>query len=105
MLRLKIAQENKPLSEVISGFATYIKQVHNTKRPVVITQHGKGVAVLLGAYEYEAMQEKFDSWVYLFPEITLSHQPSVRKCIPDDDSKKHNERRKPCARNNYSFLC
>jgi len=53
--RLKIAQDIKPLSEVRSDFATYIKQVHETKRPVVITQHGKGVAVLLGAYEYEAM--------------------------------------------------
>ncbi|KPA18244.1 Prevent-host-death protein [Candidatus Magnetomorum sp. HK-1] len=60
MQRLKIAQDIKPLSEVRSGFATYIKQVHDTKRPVIITQHGKGVAVLLGAYEYEAMQEKIE---------------------------------------------
>ncbi|MBW1759389.1 MAG: type II toxin-antitoxin system Phd/YefM family antitoxin [Deltaproteobacteria bacterium] len=27
---------------------------------VIITQHGKGVAVLLGAHEYEAMQEKLE---------------------------------------------
>jgi len=56
----KIVQDTKSLSEVISGFATYIKQVHETKRPVVITQHGKGVAVLLSAYEFEAMQEKIE---------------------------------------------
>jgi len=60
MQRLKIAQDIKPLSEVRSGFATYIKQVHDIKRPVIITQHGKGVAVLLGAFEYEAMQEKIE---------------------------------------------
>ena len=60
MQRLKIAQDIKPLSEVRSGFATYIKQVHDTKRPVIITQHGKGVAVLLDAFEYEAMQEKIE---------------------------------------------
>jgi prevent-host-death family protein len=60
MQRLKIDQDIKPLSEVRTGIATFIKQVHDTKRPVIITQHGKGVAVLLDAYEYEAMQEKIE---------------------------------------------
>jgi prevent-host-death family protein len=40
--------------------AAFIKQVHDTKRPVIITQHGKGVAVLLDAREYEAMHEKLE---------------------------------------------
>ena len=60
MQRLKIDQDIKPLSEVRTGIAAFIKQVHNTKRPVIITQHGKSVAVLLGAHEYEAMQEKIE---------------------------------------------
>ena len=60
MQRLKIDQDIKPLSEVRTGIATFIKQVHDTRRPVIITQHGKGVAVLLDANEYEAMQEKIE---------------------------------------------
>jgi len=60
MQRLKIDQDIKTLSEVRTGIATFIKQVHDTKRPVIITQHGKGVAVLLDAHEYEAMQEKLE---------------------------------------------
>jgi prevent-host-death family protein len=48
------------LSEVRIGIANYIKQVRDTKRPVIITQHGKGVAVLLDASEYENMQEKLE---------------------------------------------
>lgn len=60
MQRLKINQDIKPLSEVRTGIANFIKQVHDTKRPVVITQHGKGVAVLLDVHEYEAMQEKLE---------------------------------------------
>jgi prevent-host-death family protein len=60
MQRLKIDQDIKPLSEVRTGIAAFIKQVHDTKRPVIITQHGKGVAVLLGVKEYEAMQEKLE---------------------------------------------
>ena len=60
MKRLKIDQDIKPLSEVRTGIANVIKQVHDTKRPVIITQHGKGVAVLLDAREYEAMQDKLE---------------------------------------------
>jgi len=68
MQRLKIDQDIKPLSEVRTGIATYIKQVHDTKRPMIITQHGKGVAVLLDAHEYEAMQEKLE----LITDIQIS---------------------------------
>ncbi len=60
MQKLKISQDIRPLSEVRTGIANFIKQVHDTKRPVIITQHGKGVAVLLDAHEYEAMQEKLE---------------------------------------------
>jgi prevent-host-death family protein len=60
MQRLKIDQDIKPLSEVRTGIANFIRQVHDTKRPVVITQHGRGVAVLLDVHEYEAMQEKLE---------------------------------------------
>jgi prevent-host-death family protein len=60
MQRLKIDQDIKPLSEVRTGIANFIKQVHATKRPVIITQHGRGVAVLLDAHEYEAMQERLE---------------------------------------------
>jgi prevent-host-death family protein len=60
MQRLKIHQDIRPLSEVRTGIANFIKQVHETKRPVIITQHGKGVAVLLDAQEFEKMQEKLE---------------------------------------------
>jgi antitoxin YefM len=60
MQRVRINEDIKPLSEVRTGIANFIKQVHDTKRPVIITQHGKSVAVLLDAYEYESMQEKLE---------------------------------------------
>ena len=60
MQRLKIDQDIRPLSEVRTGIAAFIKQVHDTKRPVIITQHGKSVAVILDVHEYEAMQEKLE---------------------------------------------
>ena len=60
MQRLKLNQDIRPLSEVRTGIASFIKQVHDTKRPLVITQHGKGVAVLLDVQEYEIIQEKLE---------------------------------------------
>ena len=60
MQRLKIDQDIRPMSEFRTGIASFLKQVHDTKRPLVITQHGKGVAVLIDVKEYEAMQEKIE---------------------------------------------
>ena len=60
MRRLIIDQDIRPMSEFRSGMASFIKQVHETKRPLVITQHGKGVGVLLDVAEYEAMREKIE---------------------------------------------
>lgn len=60
MQRLKFSQDIRPLSEVRTGIANFIKQVQDTKRPLVITQHGKGVAVLLDVQEYEIIQEKLE---------------------------------------------
>jgi len=66
--RININQDIKPMSEFRSGVASFLKQVHDTKRPLVITQHGKGVAVLLDVNEFEAMQEKIE----LLEDIHLS---------------------------------
>lgn len=60
MQRLNIDQDIRPMSEFRTGMASFLKQVHDTKRPLVITQYGKGVAVLIDVGEYESMQEKIE---------------------------------------------
>lgn len=60
MQRLVIDQDIRPLSEFRAGVSGFFKQVQETKRPLVITQHGKGVGVLLGVEEYEAMQKTIE---------------------------------------------
>jgi antitoxin YefM len=84
MQRLKINQDIKPLSEVRTGITNFIKQVHDTKRPLIITQHGKGVAVLLDVHEYEAMQEKLE----LLTDVQISlNQLENREGIDHEDAK------------------
>ena len=60
MKRFKVNDDIRPMSEFRTGIASFLKQVHDTKRPLIITQHGKGVAVLLDVNEYEAMQERME---------------------------------------------
>ena len=60
MKRLKINEDIRPMSEFRTGIASFIKKIHATKRPLIITQHGKGVAVLLDADEFESMQDKIE---------------------------------------------
>ena len=60
MRRMIINQDIRPMSEFRSGVASFLKQVRETKRPLIITQHGKGVGVLLDVAEYEAMQDKIE---------------------------------------------
>jgi prevent-host-death family protein len=54
------AEDVHPVSEFRSKAAGFIAQVHNTKRPLVITQNGKSAAVLLDASEYDSMVEKLE---------------------------------------------
>jgi antitoxin YefM len=60
MSRIHFDKDIQPLSEFRAGVASFIKQINETRRPLVITQHGKGVAVVLDVAEYEAMQEKIE---------------------------------------------
>ena len=68
MQRLKIDQDIRSMSEFRTGIASFLKQVHSTKRPLIITQHGKSAAVLLDAGVFEDMQEKLE----LFHEVQTS---------------------------------
>ena len=60
MNRVHFDQDIQPLSEFRAGAASFIRQINETRRPIVITQRGKGVAVVIDVAEYEAMQEKIE---------------------------------------------
>ncbi|KNC67407.1 type II toxin-antitoxin system Phd/YefM family antitoxin [Pseudoalteromonas ardens] len=60
MNRIHLDKDIQPLSEFRAGVASYIKQINETRRPLLITQRGIGVAVVLDVAEYEAIQEKIE---------------------------------------------
>ena len=60
MTRLKLEEDVKPLSEFRANAAALLEQVHQTGRPLLITQHGKSAAVLLDVAAYDDMVEKLE---------------------------------------------
>ena len=58
MQPMKFDQDIRPLSEFRAGVASFVKQVTETGRPLVLTQRGRGVAVVLDVHEFEAMRER-----------------------------------------------
>ena len=58
MQPLRLDEDIRPLSEFRAGVAGFVKQVNDTRRPMVLTQHGRGVAVLVDISEFEIMSER-----------------------------------------------
>ena len=84
MARISLESDILPMSDFRSKFASYINQVHTTKRPLILTQHGRSSAVLLDVSEYERMVDKFE----LLDDIeTAIQQLDSGKGIPHETAK------------------
>ncbi len=60
MQRVILNEDIKPMSEFRAHTASCIHQVQKSKRPVVITQHGKSAAVLIDVSEFESMSQRLE---------------------------------------------
>lgn len=58
MSPIRFSRDIRPLSEFRANAAAFIQQVHQTRRPLVLTQHGRSAAVLLDVDEYERLVER-----------------------------------------------
>ena len=50
----------KPLTDFRNHMKEYIRELKNNKKPIILTQHGKGTAVLLDAEKYQELQDQID---------------------------------------------
>jgi len=50
----------KPLTEFRNHMKEYISELKVHKKPIILTQHGKGTAVLLDAEKYQELQDQID---------------------------------------------
>ena len=60
MQGLKPSQDVQPLSAFRANAAGFLEQIRETKRPLVLTQHGKSAAVVLDVAAYESLVEELE---------------------------------------------
>lgn len=70
MKRIHLDKDIQPLSAFRANAASIIQKAKNDHRPVVITQHGKGSAVLLDVSDYENMVDTIE----LLQEVNRARQ-------------------------------
>lgn len=58
MQRAQSTRDIQPVSEFRANAAKFIEQVRATRKPLVITQHGRGAAVLLDVESYDALMDE-----------------------------------------------
>jgi prevent-host-death family protein len=56
MAHLKPSQDLRPVSDLETQSSMVIQQVRETGRPVVLTDHGRGVAVVLSIEAFEDLE-------------------------------------------------
>jgi antitoxin YefM len=54
----RLSRDVRPLSEFRANTAAFIRQIQQSRRPLLLTQHGRGAAVLLDVAEYERLLER-----------------------------------------------
>ena len=55
MVHLRPSADVRPVAELRSHASAVIEQMQESKRPVILTQHGRSAAVLLDVDVYEAL--------------------------------------------------
>lgn len=60
MTRLKPSTDIQPLSAFRANAAGFLKKVRDSRRPLVLTQHGKSAAVVLDVEHYDALMEELE---------------------------------------------
>ena len=57
MTQITISRDIRPISDLKAKGSEIVTQAASTGRPVVLTRHGRGVAVVLAVAEYERLHQ------------------------------------------------
>lgn len=79
---VKPTEDIQPLTAFRANVASFVEQVRQTGRPLVLTQHGRSAAVLLGAADYEALIEELE----VLRDVHLSERELAEgKAVPHEE--------------------
>lgn len=57
-MKTRFSEDVRPITELKSGASGIVNHACRTKRPVLLTRRGRGVAVLLDLEEYERLADR-----------------------------------------------
>ena len=60
MSKMNVESDIQPVSEFRSNAATMLKRLRDSGRPLVLTQKGRGAAVLLDIHSYQSLMDELD---------------------------------------------
>ena len=60
MVKVRPTVDIQPLTVFRANAASFVEQVQATRRPLILTQHGRSAAVLLGVADYEALIDELE---------------------------------------------
>jgi antitoxin YefM len=84
MSNIRVSEDIRPLSEFRANAAAFVQHVRQSRRPLVLTQRGRGAAVLLDIAEYERLVERAE----LLEDIaTAEEQIDAGEGIEHNDAK------------------
>jgi antitoxin YefM len=84
MSSIRVSQDIRPLSEFRANAAAFVQHVRQTRRPLVLTQRGRGAAVLLDIAEYERLVERAE----LLEDVTTAEeQIAAGEGVDHEDAK------------------
>jgi prevent-host-death family protein len=81
---MRFTRDIQPLSAFRANAAAFVQQVRETRRPLVLTQHGRSAAVLLGVEEYERLVERAE----LLEDIAAAEQEMERGDVIEHETAK-----------------
>jgi len=81
-MSVSIVEDIKPLEEVEANLRAAIEQLHETGRPIIVTQHGKADVVMLDAADYERQVKTADLAVLL---LEAEHDIAEGRTIPVEE--------------------
>jgi antitoxin YefM len=82
MSPLRPSTDVRPVTEFRANTSAVIEQMHSTKRPVILTQHGRSAAVLLDPEVYEDLIDELE----LLRDLAISEtQIAEGKVVPHDE--------------------
>jgi len=85
MATVRPTEDIQPLTAFRANAASFVERVRETGRPLVLTQHGRSSAVLLGAAEYENLIDELET----LRDLRISdRQIAEGKVVSNDDARR-----------------